>query len=96
VIGLASASYGGYAGRAYQILSRNHNNNITFYYTWANGDSSTIQNVININAQHADGRRLALNFSKASGTLKMDSMQVPDSSFVTYTSPGFELRDLYV
>ena len=74
----------GYLGRLYQIIGRNHNNYITFAYSWANGNSNTAENLTQIVATHSDGQTLTLNFATFGSYTELSSITRPDGLSVTY------------
>ena len=47
----------GYLGRLYQIIGRNHNNYITFAYTWATSGEPPYKNLTQIDATTATVKR---------------------------------------
>jgi YD repeat-containing protein len=79
------AGYGGYTGRLYQILARNENSVLTFTYSWANGDSSTIANLTGISVSHNDGDSLTLTFALFGSNLELSSITRPDGSVISYS-----------
>ena len=80
-----SPSYAGYMGRLYQIYGRNHQNVITFTYSWSNSDSSNAQNVTQIVATHSDGQALTLAFAKYGNYTELQSVTRPDGQQVRYS-----------
>ncbi len=80
-----SPSYAGYMGRLYQIYGRNHQNVITFTYSWSNSDSSSAQNVTQIVATHSDGQTLTLAFAKYGNYTELQSVARPDGQQVRYS-----------
>ena len=78
------AQYAGYAGRTYQIIGRNHNNYINFVYSWAGGNSSTINNLTAIDAEHSDGQMIVETFAMFGTHLELASLTRPDNLAITY------------
>ncbi len=74
----------GYNGRLYMIFARNHNNWIRFNYAWLNGNASSIANLTQMSAVHADGQALTLNFALVSGYNELASITRPDGAVITY------------
>ncbi len=68
-------NYVGYMGRLFMIYGRNHNNSITFTYSWANGNSSSAQNVSQIVAQHSDGQTMTMSFGLVNGHDEMMTLR---------------------
>ncbi len=77
-------SMGAYAGRLYEILGRNKNNYLVFRYAFANGDSSTIQNLQTITVTHQDGPSLVLTFGTVGGHVLLSSITQPNGLSITY------------
>lgn len=57
----------GYNGRIAEIFARNSNNWVRFDYSWVNGDTSSSNNITQINVVHADGQHLTLAFATFGG-----------------------------
>jgi YD repeat-containing protein len=76
---------GGYSGRLYEIIGRNHTNLIQFGYSWAGGNDNSIQNVSQIDAYHSDGQTLILNFASFNGYTELQSITRPDGEQITYS-----------
>ncbi|MHB8415771.1 MAG: DUF6531 domain-containing protein, partial [Acidiferrobacteraceae bacterium] len=74
----------GYNGRLYMIYARNHNSWIRFNYAWLNGNASSIANLTQMSAVHADGQALTLNFALVSGYNELASITRPDGAVITY------------
>ena len=77
-------NYVGYMGRLFMIYGRNHNNSITFTYSWANGNSSSAQNVSQIVAQHSDGQTMTMSFG-LNGHDEMMTLTRPDGQVIQYS-----------
>ena len=77
----------GYRGRLYMIFARNHNNNLTFTYSWS-PDATNAENLTEIVVQHSDGDKLTLSFAQfgTSGTLRTELATItrPDNQTITY------------
>ena len=84
----ASCNYpaeAGYAGRVSQIVARNHNNSVTFSYSWAGGNESSDQNITQIVATHSDGQKLTLAFATFGSYNELSSITRPDGALITYS-----------
>ena len=76
----------GYLGRIYSISGRNHNNSLTFTYSWGDGVGNSAEALTGITVTHSDGQTLVLNFAVVSGTsiTELQSVTRPDGAQVTY------------
>jgi YD repeat-containing protein len=76
----------GYLGRLYQIIGRNHNNYITFAYSWTGGPSgsTSINNLTTIEAEHSDGQNITATFAMFGSNLELASLTRPDNQTITY------------
>ena len=77
----------GYDGLMWQITGRDHNNYVQMTYSWANDDSSTLENVTQILASNADGQSMTLNFGLVNGTgpNELASITRPDGQTIDYS-----------
>ncbi|HEY0384141.1 MAG TPA: hypothetical protein VGC72_18275, partial [Candidatus Elarobacter sp.] len=79
-------SYGAYAGRAYQIIGRNRNAYVTFYYSWDGGNSAPGGKISTIVAQTESGLTATLSFADLSGYRLLQQIVFPDgATSLTYS-----------
>jgi hypothetical protein len=87
--GPCGPGYGGaYAGKLYQIIGRNRNTSITFWYGWDNGNSGPGGKVANIWAVSESGLTASLFFADVSGHRLLDHIIFPDGT--TTVSYGYD------
>ncbi len=83
-----NASYGAYAGRLYQIIGRNRNTSITFYYSWDGGNSAAGGKIWQVQAQTESGMTATLSFADVSGHRLLQQILYPDN--VTTVTYGYD------
>lgn len=81
-----TAQTAGYWGRLYTITGRNHNNSLTFTYSWSDGVGNTAEALTGITVTHSDGQTLVLNFAVVSGTsiTELQSITRPGGAQIDY------------
>jgi YD repeat-containing protein len=83
-------STGGFAGRLYQIMGRNHNTAITLSYAWDNNDSSTAGKINTITATTDSGQTATLSFADFNAHRLLQQLTFPDgTTTVTYAYDEF-------
>ncbi len=80
--------YGAYAGRTYQIIGRNRNTYITFYYSWDNGNSAVGGKISQVQAVTESGMTATATFADVSGHRLLQSLVYPDG--VTSAVYGYD------
>jgi hypothetical protein len=80
--------YGAYAGRLHQIIGRNRNTYLTFFYTWDNGNSATGGKISAIAAQTESGLTANLSFADVGGLRLLSQLSYPDGA--TTVSYGYD------
>jgi YD repeat-containing protein len=77
---LAPGTLAGYSGRLRQIIGRNNYNNLTFAYSWDNGDATAGGKVSAISVQAESGMTANLAFADVSGHRLLQSITFPDNA----------------
>jgi YD repeat-containing protein len=78
-------AYGAYAGRTYQIIGRNRNTYVTFYYSWDNGNSAPgVGKISQVQAQTESGLTTTLSFVDFNGHRLLQTLTYPDNATAVY------------
>ena len=77
-------------GRLAYIAGRNHNNLVQLYYSFANNDASSIDNLTQIRVADA-GMNLYLGFTTVNGQPELATVTRPDGQVISYYYNGFNL-----
>ena len=83
-------TYGAQAGRLYQIIGRNRNIFLTFYYTWDGGNASPTGKIGAITAQAESGLSTTLSFADIGGHRLLDHITFPDGA--TTVAYGYDAQ----
>lgn len=84
VTGCGVLSAQGQAGRLYMVYGRNHNNWVRFDYYFDNNNKSSAAYLNKINAVHADGQVLTLNFADFGTHRELSNIVRPDNQAVSF------------
>jgi RHS repeat-associated protein len=71
-------------GHVSQIVARNHNNSLTYTYSWDGSGNQTAENITQILIKHSDGDRLTLNFGEVSHHNELTNIVRPDGKTLRY------------
>jgi YD repeat-containing protein len=78
-------TYGGYAGRLYEIIGRNRNVTLSFAYSWDNGIATPAGKISEIVVSTESGLTASLAFADVSGYRLLQTLTLPDgATTVTY------------
>lgn len=80
---------GGYAGRLYRIVGRNHNTMVTLAYSWDGGFAGAGGKISQITAATESGLSTALTFADFNGYRLLQSLTRPDGVRITYGYGGY-------
>ena len=83
-------SYGGQAGRLYQIIGRNRNTYLTLYYTWDGGNASPTSKISAITVQAESGLSATLSFADIGGRRLLEHITFPDGA--TTVAYGYDTQ----
>lgn len=90
-------AYGAYAGRTYQIIGRNRNTYVTFYYTWDSGNSAPgVGKVSQVQAQTESGLTTTLSFADFNGHRLLQTLTYPDNATAVYYGYDAQGNLIYV
>lgn len=82
--GCNRADVAAYGGRLYQIIGRNHNNTITFTYSWDGGIATAGGKVSNIVAATESGLTATLHMADVNGHRILYTLTRPDGVKISY------------